>query len=158
MAAEFRFYKALLVGKHSAGEHITKLRDHTVIRTIMEEKEDSFRLQVISQADEIPSHGEIKSRISQHAKELLLDVPALVRKTATDIQRAYVAETIVREGRLSITIAKDNVDARAEVVLRIKSDKDPIIRDICNRYALIRILEVSTALDMTLDEQNVYEM
>jgi hypothetical protein len=151
MFAKSQQYNASLKGASSAEFHINKLLAHSGFKVVMEEKEDSFRLQVIDAFKELPALSEIESDIAVRARKLNLNIPGFVNKTAEDIHRAYEAEQIVKEGLISFWVPKRKENTVAEITLTINIEVDPLIMEICDYYAYIRILEITNVLDMKLE-------
>ena len=150
-------YKATLKGIKSAEFYINKLRTNSSLKVMIAKEEDSFRIRVINQVKKIADRSNIEAEISERERKLKWNVPDLVKKTAVDIHRAYKAEQIVEEGRLSLLVPQKKKGATAEAILTIKIDADPIIREICDHYAYNRILKLSTFLDMIVDG-NVFKL
>lgn len=149
--AKFQKYQASLRGANSSAFHINKLKLHSSFRVIVEERADSFQLQIIDKVREIPDK-EIKSAITEREKKLKLNVPNLAKRTSEDIQSAFKAEQIVKEGALSICMLKREKNTTSELTLTVMPDEEDLhIVEICDHYAYIRIRNVADALDMTID-------
>ena len=84
MFAKSQQYNASLKGANSAEFNINKLLAYSGFKVIMEEKEDSFPLQVIDAFKEIPALSEIESDIAERARKLKLNIPGFVMDVPPD--------------------------------------------------------------------------
>ena len=151
MVIKYQEYKASLKGMNSIEFYITKLQTYSNSKIIIENEGECIRFQIIDPIKQIHDLSEIESDIKKREMDLNLNVPDLVKKTATDINVTFQAEQNVNEGVLSGLMCKIGENTTAEITLTIMLENDSLFMEICDFYAHVRILEVANVLDMTFD-------